>query len=165
MTELEQSANGFLLSSKSQWKQLVKIVRETKPRDLDRAARALASGAGVGKPTLLRKMNAINAQMAQGKSDEEIILMGQERVVGALIKAKKAERYEEQVRICWMVSPELKQAITEEFWRIGKVLGIRTQEHLWTYLVSQMCQWTEIELLHSAGMLHGKEKNKSVESR
>ena len=92
MTNLEASATRFVSQTKGQWAELVRTARKTLPRDRESTARALAEASGIGKSNLVRKIEAIHAAMAEDYSDDAIISMGQKRVLGKFVEAKKRER-------------------------------------------------------------------------
>jgi len=149
--DIEQNANQFVANAKGQWTELVKLARNTTPRNRAQAARSLAEAAGVGKSTLLRKLEALHAAMAAGLEDEELIAKGQRWTLAKFIADKRNGRDDEQVVLKWLVSPENRDAAHENFWRIGKILSFTTSDQLWAFLNSQMEQWSDEEIKHAAG--------------
>ena len=147
----DRSANAYVVSKREGFSNLVEIVRETLPKNLAQAARVLAKASHTGAASTLRTMQAINTAMASGKSNEEIVEAGQEKIVGAYIKDKKARREEPLVKLSFLISPDLKEQVIEEFYRVGHILGTPRQEDFLTWLVAEMSSWTEEEILHSAG--------------
>lgn len=147
----DRSANAYVVSKREGWSNLVEIVRATLPKNLAQAARVLSKASGVGAASTLRAMQAINYGMAMGLTNDQIIEAGQEKIVGAFIKEKKARREEPLVKLSFLISPDLKEQVVEEFYRVGTILGTPRQEDFLTWLVAEMSSWTEAEILHSAG--------------
>jgi hypothetical protein len=152
VTDSEKRANDFLNGARLQWSALVELVRTIPPREIEKAAKALASGAGVDHKALYRKMQAINLAMAEKMTNEEIISASQRKILGKYIQTKRAERTEPLVRMSWLVSPELKKEVERGLWNVGLALGTNRSENIWEFVGSQMNQWSEEEIKHSAGM-------------
>jgi hypothetical protein len=154
MSSIERNAQAFVSNARAQWKELVAVARATSPKNRQQAAAALSQAAGVGKSTLLRKLEAIHAAQQSGTTDERLIELGQARVLATFVKAKREARDDAQVSLRWMVAPELRDGAVEQFYRIGKLLGMTTSNEVWTFMLSQMVQWSDEEILHSAGEGH-----------
>lgn len=158
MTEIEKHAGTFVTASTGQWANLVRVVFLLDPRQREETARNMALAAGVGKSNLLRKMEAI-AKAREEYTLEQIIQLGQARVMGKFVSGKKAERAEELVYLRLGMSPGLKQALLENFWRIGKVLKTRTVEHTLEFVNSLLSGLDENQLKELAGDAHAAPKS------
>ena len=150
-TELESAATGFVNGSRSQWAELVRIARATLPRNLAQAAKVLAKQAGVGRKGVEVSLKAINRAMAEGLADAQLIEMGREKVIGRYVQGKRSERVDGLVCLTWKIAPELRDDVQREVWRIAQVLGMRTSDQFWEFMLSQMSQWTTDEIRHAAG--------------
>jgi hypothetical protein len=153
VTEIESAAIGFVNGSRSQWAELVRIARNTLPRNLSQTAKVIAKQAGIGRKGVETRLKAINRAMAEGLGDAQLIEMGQEKVVGRYVQGKASERVDEQVPMTWKVEPRLREDVKAEVWRIAQVLGLRTSDQFWEFMLSQMTTWTKEEILHAAGAL------------
>jgi hypothetical protein len=150
---LADSANAFVNGSRAQWAELVKLARGTKPRNIPDTAKLLAKHTGIGRKSIEVKLKALKQAMAAGRTDADLLALGQEKVVAEYVTVKREKRQDAQVVLKWLVSPEVKAGVIRETVRIAKVLGFRTSEEVWQFLLSQFVQWTPVELLHSAGEL------------
>ena len=151
MSSLEDAAASFVSNSRSQWAELVRVARRTAPRNRMDTARAMAEAAGVGKTTLARKLEAIHAAMYSGMADDQIIEMGQAKVMSKFVKAKKDERTEPLVYIKFGVSPGLREALVANLWRIGKALKVKTQEGALEFVNALLTDLDEDQIRHLAG--------------
>lgn len=149
--DLEKRANEFVLNARAQWRDLVIVARAIRPDQRSDAARSLSQAAGVGKTTLLRKLEALHLAMKDGLADTALIEMGQAKVLGKYVRDKKNGRQDEQVTLKWMVAPELRDGVHEQFHRIAKLLNMTTSNEVWTFVLSQLSQASDEELRHAAG--------------
>jgi hypothetical protein len=151
VTDLEKNANAFITNAKGQWEMLVKLARATSPRSRGAAAATLAQAAGVGKSTLLRKLEAIHTAQNQGITDEKLIEMGQRAVLAKFVTDKRNGRQDEQVVLKWLVAPENRNAAHENAVRVAKLLHFTTSDEYWNWLNAQISGSTDEEILHSGG--------------
>jgi len=149
----EDSANQFLTSARKQWAELVKIGVRTPPRHLQNAATILASGAGVGKSNLYRKLVAIHTAHDSGLSEDTLVEKGQRWVLAKFQNDKRAARTDSQVVLKWMVAPELRDAAIANSVRVARLLKFTTSNEYWAWLNAQIELATDEEIIHAAGMM------------
>ena len=151
MADKEQSANLYVRLKRQTFRHLVEVVRETPPKEIPKAAKVLASAAGSGASTVQRVMEAISKAQQDGYSIEQIIELGQSKVMSNYVKERKKRQYEPLVRMSFMVSPQTKAMIEAELVRIGGILKHRRFEQTLEWLGAQMSQWSRLEVQHADG--------------
>ena len=150
-SELKESADRFVANSRYQWAELVRVAMRTHPKALEMTARSLAEASGVGKSNLLRKLEAIQALVAQDYGEAQLITLGQANTMSRFVKGKKNEREEDLVYLRFAISPGLKEALLQNLWRISKVLHLRTQEHTLEFINSLLTDLDDVTIKHYAG--------------
>lgn len=157
----DDTANRFVTNARGQWEQLVSVARTTPPRSRTQVAKTLAEAAGVGKSTLARKLEALHMAMNAGLTDEELVERGQRWVMAKFVTDKRKERDDAQVVLKWSVNPQTRDDAHALFWRIGKILGRRTSEELWDFLIAVFADTSDAEILHLAGEPSAEKRSQS----
>jgi hypothetical protein len=150
------TANQFVSGSKKQWEALVCTVWEMDRRTRTESGKALAAAAGLGKSTLLRKIEAVHLAKQSGMAYAQVVDMGQRACMAKFVTDKRNGRQDEQCVLKWMVAPEIRDAANQNAWRVSKVLGFTTSNQFWQFLNAQLELATDEELQHSAGMLNAQ---------
>jgi hypothetical protein len=151
MSDLENAAAGFVNGSLSQWRDLVRMARNTLPQKVPQFASAIARGAGIGSQGVERSFRAIHYASSQGLDDAGIVLIGREATIRRYVAGKAAARTDKQVPMTWKVAPNLRDEVKAEVERIKGVLKLGTSDQFWEWWLSQVAPCTEDELRHSAG--------------
>lgn len=141
-------------SIRSEWADLVVVsVRIlSEKQTVDQVAVALAKVSKVGIESIKRKIIAIQKMHGEGFSEEEIVSMGQEQVLGHFQKVKRQDKYEDEVWLKFKIKGSQREIVTQQIERVKKVLGFTTSEQFMDWLYAQLSSTTDEELTHSAGM-------------
>jgi hypothetical protein len=138
---------------RSQWQQLVEIAFAlSRDRgDVDQVSHQLARASGQSEDSIKRKILAIQHAQGLSFSEEDVTKMGQTKVLSEYGKSKKQNKYEDMVWIRFQLPGSQKEIVTQQFERVKKVLGLKTSEQLFDFLIAQLQQTSEDELRHAAG--------------
>lgn len=131
---------------RNEWEQLVRCALKTPSEKITDVATVLSQNAGVGLDSMKRKINAIQAQVALGYTEDEIVSMGQENVLGAHIKQRKQANYENQVTMKWLVSGSQRELVQQMQRRMMNVLKLDTPIQWWDFMLSYFGNHTDEQL-------------------
>jgi hypothetical protein len=151
--ESGMTENGIPAASRYLWEKTVRFAC-TCPSSVTITATAQESGTSA--EALSRKVAAILYMRQTGKIQQEIIDLGQSRVLSAYAKSKKNGHTEKQRFIRWRLPCSLADAIQanetsedqEECLqaRLMRVLGVRTSIELWEFFLSNYADLSDEEI-------------------
>jgi hypothetical protein len=141
---------------RADWSRLVAIgCKLSKDKDsIDQISNALAKAGKSSQDSIKRKLFAIQSMQNLGYSEAEIAGMGQSTVLSEFQKTKKAETYEKQTVLKFMIPGSQREIVQNEIERVKRVLGMTTSEAFFDWFVAQLQQTTDDELKHAAGGAH-----------
>jgi ribosomal protein L22 len=153
-------ATQFGTETRAQWAALCDIACSIEGARVDKAAKFLAERASKEKAGIKRKMEAIQFLATTGLTVDAIKAIGESKTLSQFTKAKKSERTEDLVMMKFYVSSSLKERVTEEFWRLKKLLKIKTSDDAFEFVLSLLAV-PDAETLHNAGMIDARKKSKA----
>ena len=148
---MSAALDGFLIYARNEWLSLVDLALATPEEHVQGLVMALANKANIGVDSLKRKFGAIKHQASLGFTADEIIRMGQEKVLGGFIKARKVANYQGQVVMKWNVPGSQRELMQQQEQRIRRILGLATSVDFFDWLLGQLTTLTDEEILSSAG--------------
>lgn len=153
MPDLAEHAQAFVNGKKSEWANLVPIAIALRPKQIDRAAERLAKLAGIGKPTVKRKLEAIRFKAAQGWDAERIIVEGQAPTLASYVQGKTKARTLPLVSFPHRLTRPVRDALHENCLRLAKLFHFKTWDEVFEYVNARIEMDSDFEHLHAAGML------------
>lgn len=149
-------------SLRSEWVDLVAVsVRIlSEKQTVDEVAGALAKVARVGVDSVKRKVVAIQKMHSLGFSEEEIVSMGQEQVLGQFQKEKRQDNYTNEVWMKFKLKGSQREIVMQQIERVKKICGFKTSEEFFDWFYAQLVNTTDEELEAAAGM-HDKDTKKT----
>jgi hypothetical protein len=145
---LNQAASNLRI----EWENMVSVALCLEKEQVDDGADSIARAGKCGYESVRRKLYAIQHAARLGYSQEEIVSMGQERVLGDFQKKTRSDTYETQTWMKFRVQGSIRQLVTLEIERVSKVLHFKTSEMFFEWLLAQLHNTTDDELRQSAGM-------------
>ncbi len=145
----ETVRDRYVLSTRQQWHDLVRLALRMPPEQLDAVVDEVSRRTGGTQAILRRKLQAIQHARASGLQEAAIVATGQGPVLSKYA-AHRNGKAEKQRFLRWRVSSELADAVQTLQERIMKVCGIRTSEDLWMFFHSNYADLTDVELRNLA---------------
>jgi hypothetical protein len=151
LTKLTRDALELSQSMKKQWEGYVQVSFGVPDEGLDDIAKMISGWAKTGIESVRRKIVAIHYAHAHlGLSKEDIVEMGQEETLSRFQKKKRAEKYEKDTRISWVIPGSQAELVRQSIERIKKVCGL-TNEEFFDFWLSFFQGLTDDELKYLAG--------------
>lgn len=151
MTNLAESATCYVNGSQSRWANLVDVALALSPRQVDKGAERLAKLAGEGKVTVKKKIQAIRYAAGLDMKPAEIKTLGQKEVLAFYVRGKVKARTLPLVSFPHKVTQPVRDDLHALVLRVGKVLGLKTYDDCFEFILANYADLSDEELKHLAG--------------
>jgi hypothetical protein len=136
---------------RSEWATFVELATSINEDAVEATAGALSIVSKVGADSIRRKLYAVQKIKRLGFSVEEIIAMGQEKVLGDVQRARRTESYRETVVMKWSIPGSLRELVSIQQKRIMALLQIGDSTGFWDWWVAQMRNASDEDILATKG--------------
>ena len=154
--KLARLLNETAVTLQNEWKLLVQVGYDLHSDSVEDVAKAISRRGQYGVESIKRKLHGIQKARALGHSAEDIIKLGQEKVLGMAQQERRAEKYTQTTTLIFRgIAGSQKELIQSQITRVKRILNIREAEMFWDWWLSQLMTATDDEIRHSAG--HAKQ--------
>lgn len=164
---LQALATQFVNGSRSTWDCLVQIAAGLKDKQIDIGAKRLATFTGTDYKNVKMKLKAIRAAIASGMTIDEVVKEGQHSILVRSAEVRKRERAqngEELVCFPHKLTPGCRDGLKDLTLRISKVLGLKTYDQVFDFIMGDYATTTDEELHHRAGNGNAQYRNRRAKN-